>query len=89
MLTKPNAGKKRPIISGRRCCRAARRCSSRSGRCGGVDNAQVAVLDLRSRTQHVLVRGASDARYVASGHLLFAAGGGLRSVAFDIGSPSP
>ena len=35
---------------------------------GGLDQAQVAVLDLRTGTQTVLIRGGSDARYVSSGH---------------------
>ena len=49
-----------------------------------LDQAQVAVLDLRTGTQTVLIRGASDARYVSSGHLLYAAEGTLRAVAFDL-----
>src|SRR4029079_5168993 len=40
---------------------------------GRLDQAQVAVLDLRSDTQTVLIRGGSDARYVSSGHLVYAA----------------
>ena len=51
---------------------------------GGSDNAQVAVLDLRTGDQRVLVPGGSDARYISSGHLVFGAGGGLRSVPFDL-----
>ena len=42
---------------------------------GGLDQAQVAVLDLRTGTQTVLIRGGSDARYVSSGHLVYAAAG--------------
>ncbi len=49
---------------------------------GGLDAAQVAVLDLRTGTRKVLVRGGSDARYV-SGYLVYAAAGTLRAVAFD------
>ena len=49
-----------------------------------LDQAQVAVLDLRTGTQTVLIRGGSDARYVSSGHLLYAAEGTLRAVAFDL-----
>jgi hypothetical protein len=37
---------------------------------GGIDNAQVAVLDLKTGMQKVLVRGGSHARYVPSGHLV-------------------
>ena len=51
---------------------------------GGLDQAQVAVLDLRTGTQTVLIRGGSDARYVSSGHLVYAAAGTLRAVAFDL-----
>ena len=52
---------------------------------GGPDQAQVAVLDLRTGTQSVLIRGGSDARYVASGHLVYRATGRLHAVAFDLG----
>ena len=74
---------------------------------GGLDQAQIAVLDLRTGTQTVLIRGGSDARYVSSGlgsptraereggHLVYAAAGTLRAVAFDlarlavVGTPVP
>jgi eukaryotic-like serine/threonine-protein kinase len=63
---------------------------------GGLDAAQVAVLDLHTGTSRVLVRGGSHAHYVSSGpasptraggaggHLVYAAGGTLRAVAFDL-----
>ena len=51
---------------------------------GGPDQAQVAVLDLRTGTQSVLIRGGSDARYVASGHLVYRATGRLNAVPFDL-----
>ena len=51
---------------------------------GRLDQAQVAVLDLRTGTQKVLIRGGSDARYVSSGHLVYASAGTLRAVAFDL-----
>jgi serine/threonine-protein kinase len=51
---------------------------------GGLDQAQVAVLDLRTGTQSVLIRGGSHARYVSSGHLVYAAAGRLHAVAFDL-----
>jgi serine/threonine-protein kinase len=60
-----------------------------------LDNAQIAVLDLRTNTQTVLVRGGYHARYVRSGHLVFGAEGTLSAVAFDldrlavIGTPTP
>ncbi len=51
---------------------------------GGLDAAQVAVLDLQTGTYTVLVRGGSLGRYVPSGHLVFAAAGELRAVPFDL-----
>ena len=48
---------------------------------GGLDAAQVAVLDLQTGTRTVLVRGGSHAHYVPSGHLVYAAAGTLRAVA--------
>ncbi|NOT27794.1 MAG: hypothetical protein HOP16_17035, partial [Acidobacteria bacterium] len=51
---------------------------------GGLDPAQIAVLDLQSGTTKVLVRGGSDAHYTASGHLVYIAGGALRAVPFDL-----
>jgi serine/threonine-protein kinase len=37
---------------------------------GGTDDAQVAVLDLRTGTQKILIRGGTHAHYVQSGHLV-------------------
>ncbi len=51
---------------------------------GGTDAAQVAVLDLATGKQTVVVRGGSHAHYVPSGHLVYAAGGALRAVPFDV-----
>jgi len=62
---------------------------------GGLDAAQVAVLDLQTGTRKVLVRGGSHAHYAPSGHLFYAAAGTLRAVAFDLatletrGTPVP
>ena len=53
---------------------------------GGLDAAQVALLDLQTGTRTVLVRGGSDAHYVPSGHLVYAAAGTLRAVPFDLAS---
>ena len=91
MLTRPNWGGGEAdhvwpeILPGRpgRCC------SRSPPRLDRLDQAQVAVLDLRTGRQTVLIRGGSDARYVSSGHLLYAAAGSMRAVAFDLaGSPS-
>jgi Protein kinase domain/WD40-like Beta Propeller Repeat len=51
---------------------------------GGLDQAQVAVLDLRTGKQTVLIRGGSGAHYVSSGHLVYMAAGTLHAVAFDL-----
>jgi len=51
---------------------------------GGTDAAQVAVLDLATGKSTVLLRGASDARYASSGHLVYAAGASLRAIPFDL-----
>ena len=51
---------------------------------GGLDGAQIAVLDLRTNVQTVLVRGGYHARYVRSGHLMYGTAGMLRAVAFDL-----
>jgi serine/threonine-protein kinase len=62
---------------------------------GGLDAAQVTVLDLQTGTRKVLVRGGSHAQYVPSGYLVYAAAGTLRAVAFDLagletrGTPVP
>jgi serine/threonine-protein kinase len=50
---------------------------------GGLDTAQVAVLDLKSGQRKILVHGGSSAEYVETGHLLYAAAGKLRAVRFD------
>jgi len=62
---------------------------------GGIDNMQIAALDLRTGTQKVLVRGGSSARYLPSGHLVYGVAGTLRAVPFDLdrletrGTPVP
>ena len=62
---------------------------------GGLDNAQIAVLDPSTGTIKTILRGGHDAHYVPSGHLVYAANNALRAVAFDIdrmevrGTPVP
>jgi serine/threonine-protein kinase len=62
---------------------------------GGLDAAQIAVLDLASGTQKILLRGGSHAHYVSSGHLVYTSAGTLRAVGFDLdrletrGTPVP
>jgi serine/threonine-protein kinase len=48
------------------------------------DNAQIAVLDLKTGQKKTLIRGGSDARYVDTGHLVYAAAGTVRAVRFDL-----
>ncbi len=55
-----------------------------TSRTGEVDAAQVAVRDLSTGTQKILVRGGSDAHYVHSGHLVYIAAGVLRAIPFDV-----
>ena len=57
---------------------------------GQADNAQVAVLDLRTGRRKTLIRGGSQAEYVdpsagtgQAGYLIYAAAGTLRAVRFD------
>jgi serine/threonine-protein kinase len=50
---------------------------------GQVDTSHVAVLDLQTGQRKTLIRGAADAQYVETGHLIFAAAGSLRAVRFD------
>jgi len=51
---------------------------------GSPDNTQIAVLDLRTRAQKVLIRGGSHAHYVPTGHLVYGVAGTLRAVGFDL-----
>jgi serine/threonine-protein kinase len=48
------------------------------------DKAQVVVQSLKSGERKILVEGGSDARYVPSGHLVYARGGVLFAVPFDL-----
>jgi serine/threonine-protein kinase len=50
---------------------------------GGIDAAQIGVLDLASGSWRSVLPRASQARYVSSGHLVYVAGGALWAVPFD------
>jgi serine/threonine-protein kinase len=58
-------------------------------------SAQVAVVDLNSGVEKTLINGGSQARYAASGHIVYGFSGTLRGVAFDLktltvrGNPAP
>ena len=62
---------------------------------GNMENAQIAVLDLRTGTSKVLIRGGNHAQYVPTGHLVYGSQGTLRAAAFDLerleltGTPTP
>jgi serine/threonine-protein kinase len=56
---------------------------------GGLDAADIAVLDLRAGTTKVLVRGGTHARYTANGYLVYAAAGALRAIRFDLENLAP
>jgi serine/threonine-protein kinase len=47
------------------------------------DKAQIAVQSLKTRERKTLINGGSDARYVPTGHIVYALGGNLFAVAFD------
>jgi serine/threonine-protein kinase len=50
---------------------------------GGLDAARVAVLDVASGTWKTVIRNASQAHYVSTGHLVYHAGNALWAIAFD------
>jgi serine/threonine-protein kinase len=50
----------------------------------GVEDAQIAVLDLATGTHKVVVRGGTHAHFVPTGHLVYSTGGTLRAVPFDL-----
>jgi eukaryotic-like serine/threonine-protein kinase len=50
----------------------------------GADSGQIAWLDPRTGDRKTLVRGGSFGQYVDSGHIVYAAGGSLRAVPFDL-----
>ena len=52
---------------------------------GGWNDAQIVVQLLDSGERKVVLRGGRDARYVETGHLVYAGGGTLLAVPFDLG----
>ncbi|MGH6692691.1 MAG: TolB family protein, partial [Gammaproteobacteria bacterium] len=52
---------------------------------GGMAAAQIAVLNVETGEQKVLLRGGSSPRYVPTGHIVYGAAGTLWAVAFDLG----
>ena len=62
---------------------------------GPIEDAQIAVLDLRNGSYKIVLHGGSDARYVEGGYVVYGLAGTLRAVAFDVdrlevrGTPVP
>jgi eukaryotic-like serine/threonine-protein kinase len=51
---------------------------------GPIENAQVAVLDLKTGQTKTLIRGGTSPAYVETGHLIYAVAGTVQAVRFDI-----
>ena len=51
---------------------------------GAIETAQIALLDLDSGEQRVLVSGGSAPRYSPTGHIVYGVSGTLRAVGFDV-----
>jgi Tol biopolymer transport system component len=50
------------------------------------DKAQIVVQDLKSGERKTLITGGSDARYLQTGHIVYAISGNLFAIPFDLGS---
>ena len=53
-------------------------------RAGAVETSDIGLLSLESRKWSVLLKSASAPQYVSTGHLLYASGGRLHAVRFDL-----
>ena len=51
---------------------------------GSFDDARIAVLSLETGEKRILVNGGTNARYSPTGHIVFARGGSLLAVPFDL-----
>ena len=51
---------------------------------GPSTSGQIALLDLTTLRSHVVLPGASSARYLPTGHMLYLAGSRLQAIAFDV-----
>jgi Tol biopolymer transport system component len=54
------------------------------GRRSGWDNGQIVVQSLKTGERHLVFQGGSDARYVPTGHLVYALGSTLFAAPFDL-----
>jgi serine/threonine-protein kinase len=50
----------------------------------GVESAQIAVFDRRTKRHRVIIPGGTHPKYSPTGHILYAAGGALFAVGFDL-----
>lgn len=55
-----------------------------SGDIDSFDDARIDVFDLETKKQKTIVRGGTSARYSPSGHIVYARGGSLFAVPFDV-----
>ena len=53
-------------------------------RTGSLDAAQIALLDLQTLATKTIVAGGTSGEYAATGHIVYASGGALRAIAFDL-----
>lgn len=66
-----------------------------AGRLRSMDDAQVAVIEPGAKEPRIVIQGGSYARYLPTGHLVYARGGSLLAVRFDLsrlevaGTPIP
>jgi eukaryotic-like serine/threonine-protein kinase len=51
---------------------------------GPIDTAQIALLNLETRTTKILLHGGTAAQFVPTGHLIYGGGGSLHAVPFDL-----
>ena len=51
---------------------------------GAIDTAQIALLDLETNEQRVLIPGGSSPHYATTGHIVYGVGNTLRAVRFDL-----
>lgn len=49
-----------------------------------IENSVIAVLDLKTQEQKILIRGGSNAHYASTGHIVYGVAGTLRAVPFDL-----
>ena len=71
----------RPAVPSRRTRRPVH---ARAGADRSWDDAQIVVQSLDGGSRHVVIQGGTDARYLPTGHLVYARGGSLLALPFDL-----